>query len=235
MELSVARRQWGLRQEELKAIACLTMLLDHIGAVFMPGYYSYYFLRILGRIAFPIYCFLLAEGSCHTRNPRRYALRLGLGALAAEMPYDLAFYGGITWAHQSVMLTLLLGYGALEGWKRLPTWCRVPMTAFLSLLAEWLNTDYGAWGVVMIVLFGVLRDRPRWQLAVMLTLVLVAMDSIGVPFLWEIPIELFALLALIPIFLYSGKRSGQGRGIQFLFYCFYPAHMLLLWTLSQII
>lgn len=225
-------RIWGLSQEGLKGIACLTMLLDHIGAVFVPGYYTYYILRIIGRIAFPIYCFLLAEGVHYTRNPGKYALRLALGAVASEIPFDLAFYGGLTVAHQSVMLTLLLGFGALMAWKKLPIWVGIPVTALLALAAEGLNTDYGAWGVVLIVAFGLLREKPRWQLALLLTLILLAMDSIGVPFLWGIPIELFALLALIPIYLYSGKKRGQGRGSQLLFYCFYPVHLALLWLFS---
>lgn len=232
MTLAVERKGRLLPQEGLKAIACLTMLLDHIGAVFVPGYYTYYILRILGRIAFPIYGFLLAEGVHYTRNPGKYALRLGVAALASEVPFDLVFYGKLTWAHQSVMLTLLLGFLALEIWKKWPVWSRVPMAAGLALAAEWMNTDYGAWGVVLILVFGIFRQRPRWQLALVLTVVLLAMDSIAVPFLFGIPIELFALLALVPIFLYSGEKRGQGRGVQFLFYCFYPMHLLLLWVLD---
>lgn len=232
MELAATGRGRGLGQEGLKAIACLTMLLDHIGAVFVPGYYTYYILRIFGRISFPIYCFLLAEGVHFTRNPRKYALRLALGAAAAEIPFDLAFYGGLTLENQSVMLTLLLGFAALEAWKKLPPWAGVPATAMLALAAEWLNADYGAWGVVLIVAFGVLRERPRWQLILAVTLILLAMDSIGIPFLFGIPIELFALLAFVPICLYSGEKRGQGRGIQLLFYCFYPVHLLLLWVLE---
>ena len=77
----------GISQEGLKILACLTMLLDHIGAVFVRGYT----LRIIGRIAFPIYCFLLVEGVLHTKNPRRYGLRLGIGLLLSEIPFDLLF------------------------------------------------------------------------------------------------------------------------------------------------
>ena len=101
-------------QEGLKILACVTMLLDHIGAVFMPSYanYSlYYALRIVGRLAFPIYCFLLAEGVAHTKNPVKYGLRLLLGVFLAEVPFDLAFSGGIDWGSQSVMVTLILGFG----------------------------------------------------------------------------------------------------------------------------
>ena len=83
----------GLPQEGLKLIACITMLIDHIGAVFFP---SLILLRIIGRLSFPIYCFLLAEGAAHTKHAPRYALRLLLCALISELPYDLAFSGKLT-------------------------------------------------------------------------------------------------------------------------------------------
>ena len=72
-------KKQGLSQEGLKLIACVTMLIDHIGAAFVP----WMWLRMVGRIAFPIYCFLLAEGAFYTRNPRRYGARLAVGALLA--------------------------------------------------------------------------------------------------------------------------------------------------------
>lgn len=229
----VAGKGRGLGQEGVKAIACLAMLLDHIGAIFVPGYYGYYILRILGRIAFPIYCFLLSEGAHYTRDARKYVLRLGVGAVVSEVPFDLAFYGGLTLAHQNVMLTLLLGFAALEAWKHRPDWSRLPIVAALAIAAEWLHTDYGAWGVALVVAFGVLREQPRWKLVLVLAMILLAMDSAPIPFLGGMPIEVFGMLALIPIFLYSGEKRGQGRGVQFLFYCFYPAHLLLLWALEQ--
>lgn len=82
----------GLSQETLKIIACVTMLLDHIGATFCPGIG----LRIVGRIAFPIYCFLLAEGVHYTHSPKKYGLRLLIGALLSEIPFDLLFFGELT-------------------------------------------------------------------------------------------------------------------------------------------
>ena len=97
----------GLSQEGLKLIACITMLVDHIGAVFFP--FTAWF-RIIGRIAFPIYCFMLAEGVYHTKNPRKYGLRLLIGALLSEALYDCTFYGGFNWHYQNVMLALLIGF-----------------------------------------------------------------------------------------------------------------------------
>lgn len=100
----------GLSQEALKSIACITMLLDHIGATMVRGYT----LRIIGRIAFPIFCFLMAEGAYHTKNPRKYCLRLMIGMLLSELPFDLAFRLKPTWEYQSVMVTLLLGFVVVE-------------------------------------------------------------------------------------------------------------------------
>lgn len=223
-----------LCQEDLKVIGCLSMLLDHIGAVFVPGYYSYYLLRMAGRIAFPIYCFLLVEGAYHTRNPRRYALRLALGAAISELPFDLTFFGGVTLAHQNVMLTLLLGLLAVEAGKKLPLWARFPAVAALVWAAEWMQTDYGGWGVGMILAFALAKSRgwKLWLLAPILLVVTLGMGSAAVPFLWDVPIEPFAVLALVPIACYNGEKRGSGRGLRQLFYGFYPAHLLVLWTIK---
>lgn len=226
--------RWGLSQEGLKLVACVSMLLDHIGAVFLPGYYTYYTLRIIGRIAFPIYCFLLAEGAFYTRNRRKYALRLGIGAVLSELPFDLAFYGGVTLAHQSVMLTLLLGLGALSlGRNRHPA-IRILITLLLAGAAEWLNTDYGAWGVLMIAAFGLSREisGSKWITAGLLAAICLMMDSARVPFLGNVPIELFALGAMVPIALYSGEKRTAGKGIGRAFYSCYPLHLLVLWLLA---
>ena len=93
----------GLSQEMLKLIACLTMLIDHVGATVIlelfgttPSlglYWLYWAMRIVGRMAFPIYCFLLAEGAHYTRNPKQYALRLAIGVVLSELPFDFAFWG----------------------------------------------------------------------------------------------------------------------------------------------
>lgn len=216
----------GLSQEGLKVIACVTMLLDHIGAVFVPGYG----LRIIGRLAFPIYCFLLAEGMAHTRDVRKYGLRLAIGALLSEIPFDLLFFGGFTWGHQSVMVTLLLGYGMTLWVRRTP---RLGLVAVIvcALAADVMNTDYGAMGVMMIALFTwtrELEDRVGWQ-AVGLAVLGWLTGGMG----WQIgavhiPIQLFGVLAMVPICLYSGRKGTSSRAVQWGFYLFYPVHLALL-------
>lgn len=218
----------GISQEGLKVLACLTMLIDHIGAALVPVWG----LRIVGRIAFPIFCFLMAEGAHYTRNPRRYALRLFVGMLLSELPFDYALFGGPTWRYQSVMVTMLLGYLAVWamgrtkkfGWKLL---IGIPFV----LAAEALRTDYGGHGVLFILLFAVTRELPRrglWQ-TMGLALLSWHMNSYPIPVgPVRVPIELFAVLAMLPISLYQGSKRTHSRTIQWAFYLFYPVHLAVI-------
>lgn len=224
----------GLSQEALKLLACVTMLLDHIGATFFSGMG----LRIVGRLSFPIYCFLLAEGVYYTRNPKKYGLRLLVGALLSEIPFDLLFFGRLTWAHSSVMVTLLLGflYAQLCG-KIKNSGYHLMIAVPFMIAAELLGTDYGGWGVAMIALFFLTREMPNRRLvqtvglAVLCWLIGGAKISVGG---FRIPVEMFAVLALLPIFAYSGRKSTGSRWIQWGFYLFYPVHLTLL-TISAFV
>ena len=232
----------GISQEGLKLIACVTMLLDHIGAALLPELYALYpsgllehaytALRTVGRLAFPIYCFLLAEGLHYTKNPKKYGLRLLIGAALAEIPFDLLFFGELTLAHSSVMVTLLLGfgYGRLSGKLESPAG-KVLALIPAVLAAELLGTDYGGTGVAIIALFLLTRELPNRKLAQTLGLAVLcrmlggAAVSLGA---FRIPMQMFALFALVPIFCYRGRKRGTGPWIQWGFYLFYPVHMLVL-------
>ena len=222
----------GLSQETLKIIACVTMLIDHIGAVFFPVNW----MRVVGRISFPIYCFLLTQGISHTRNPGKYTLRLLLGAALAEVPFDLLFHGGITWQSQSVMLTLAMGLGMVY-WGKCSGGMILPF-AVCFFAAEWMQTDYGGWGIALIALFAVTSDLPGrwlWQLGGM-AVIFLAMDSYRMPvFDVRIPIQLFGLGALIPIWCYSGRKLTKNRAFQTAFYLFYPVHLAVLLLIRRIL
>ncbi len=237
----------GLSQEGLKSIACITMLIDHIGAAFVYNILScesdpvrwaefadlYYTMRIIGRIAFPIYCFLLVEGAHHTRNPKKYAGRLAVGVLLSEIPFDLALNGGFDWLSNSVMITLLLGYLMILSMNRLRGLWKYAVILPFFLAAEWLWTDYGGNGVLIIAMLALtkgLRQEMLWR-ALGFCLVL----SFGPPIaLWgvEIPMELFGLFALVPIFCYDGTKCTHSKAVQWAFYLFYPVHLLLIWVVQ---
>lgn len=223
----------GIGQECLKLIACLTMLIDHIGYVFFP---DVAFLRILGRIAFPLYCFLLCQGLLHTKNPLRYLLRFVIILVISEIPFDLLFSRCITWEYQNVMFTLLLGLVMGLCFRRISSLplkllCIIPF----ALAADFLQSDYGAYGILVIALFLLSQNTAHPRLAEFLGLFLLSFYhyDVQIPvFSILLPFQLFALLAMIPICLYSGKKSTQSAILKCLFYLFYPLHLVVLLLLS---
>lgn len=224
-----------LSQEALKLIACVSMLIDHIGAAFSLGW-SF---RIIGRMAFPLYCFLIAEGARHTSNPKGYAFRLALAALLSEIPYDLFTCGSLTMQKQSVILTLLLGYLALVCMDHIPFF---PLNFLAAVPFAWvaqkIHCDYGGNGVLLIALFGIAKDLPYADLfrAAGLAIMSTRMSPLKIPLLGtRVQIGLFAFAAILPIALYSGEKRTISKGLQSAFYCFYPVHMLLLWIMKTIL
>ena len=172
----------------LKWIAIVTMLIDHIGAVLfengfikaynqqLSGAFSYsvthavwyadIWMRRIGRVAFPIFCFLLVEGFFHTSNRKKYALRLGIFALVSEVPFDLAFRSSILeFTYQNVMVTLFIGFltiWAMEVLRRKnPAWMAV--AAGLGVLTGYLaRSDYGWKGIILILIFYLFIISP-WK------------------------------------------------------------------------
>ena len=251
-------RQGGLSGGGLKLIAIGLMFLDHVGAVVLERmllaaglgeaatseqvaaflaqngalYWADFALRMAGRAAFPLFCFLLVEGFVHTRSAGRYALRLGVFALLSEIPFDLATSGPLlgrtTWwnpAYQNVFFTLLCGLltiwamdccekrGAWPAWGRVLAQlgaCAGGMAAAVLLMA-----DYDFTGVLAIVLFYLLRRRRTLAGAAGCA----ALLTKGI-------MEAAAFLSLLPISLYNGRR---GPRLKYFFYAFYPAHLLALW------
>ena len=208
-----------MSQEWLKGIACLAMLVDHVGVVLFP----WVGLRIIGRLAFPIYCFLLCEGAEHTRDPGHYGLRLAIGAALAELPFDILFHGGWSWGHSNVMVTLLLGL-PVAIWFKKGKDARLGLlyTVGAVLMARLLGSDYGGMGILMILLFSLPGTMPVRALS-MAVLSLATGE----------PTQLFALLSLIPIGLYTGEKSTDSKALQWAFYLFYPGHLLALLILKM--
>lgn len=235
-------RKSGLSQEGLKLIACISMLIDHFGVSIVRQLNTpwmidlYYVCRIIGRFAFPIYCFLLVEGMRHTRNPGKYILRLAIGILLAELPFDLLFEGGFTWDYQSVMVTLTLGAMMLLCMQKTDKkWLKILLAVPFAILARLAKCDYGSGGIVMIAVFA-LFDRLAIQ-TVALWLVnreLLPTAAVRI-FGLVIRIQLLALLAQIPIGLYNGRKRSHSKALQWGFYLFYPLHLLILWMIVMFI
>lgn len=247
----------GLSQEMLKLIACITMLIDHVGytlvysayldarmvdGVDMLGaampreavilYRLYLVCRTIGRIAFPIYCFLLAEGAYYTRNPKKYGLRLLIGAVLAEIPFDLTFFGGFTFAHQSVMVTLLLGFIMLMCMEQVGgIWKYILLVPFYYA-AQKLHTDYGGMGVAMIALFAWTRGMQGERIIQIIGMAILCSNRFMVTMgTVRVPLGMCAILALIPIHFYSGRKMTRSKALQWVFYLFYPVHLAILYLI----
>ena len=229
-----------LSASALKALAMACMLLDHMWATVIPGNM---WMTWVGRLTFPLYAFLIAEGFFHTADRRRYALRLLGLALLSEIPFDLIQFSTPFFPfHQNTVFTLLLGLWAISGLDRArqePTPRRI-ILGLLTLAAACLLggigfVDYGVMGVLTVVLFYLLRDFPLArlaQLAAMVLLNIVFFKGQTIPLLgFDFPTQGFAVLALVPIWLYNGKKGFGGKGFQWASYLFYPVHLLVLYLL----
>lgn len=214
----------------LKCLAMAAMLIDHIGAVLLP---ELVWLRCVGRLAFPIFAFLVAEGFAHTRNFKKYLTRMALFALMAEIPFDLCY--GTIWdiAHQNVLWTFCLALLCLRGigWVTANRPERVNMAIAASLIlsvivGNALRVDYGGYGVALVLLFWLIRQeesRELWQFFAMLCINCIILGGI----------QCLAMFALVPIWLYNEQPGPRNRVIQYACYAFYPVHMLVLGVLAM--
>lgn len=248
----------GISGAGLKWIAIITMLIDHIGAVVLMPLISmsmmrsgnsslelmsvYTILRTIGRISFPIFCFLIVEGFFHTKDVKKYGLRLALFALISEAPFDLALFGKpFETSHQNIFFTLTIGLFTIFLFSKMRE--KSTALAFVipilgAALAEVINTDYGAYGVLLIFIFYLFREKsgPRLIAFVILAIINLFFSY----FMANIPItpqiipailpSLIPVLALIPIEVYNGERGKQPK---YFFYLFYPVHLLLLYFIRM--
>ena len=245
----------GISQEGLKLLACVTMLIDHIGYVLVNPMYQqvrtlggggmevkllymgYLLLRCIGRLSFPMFAFLLVEGFNRTRNRKKYALRLIIGALLAEIPFNLVVSGSPIWRYkQSIMVTLLLGFCALLAMERCKklAWKPVVMLPF-SLLGYLLKTDYGWGGVMLIALFELSRYTFNWNLIRFFGMLVLFhyMPSSVLRFGgFSIPMQALGALSMLFIAAYDGRKLTGSKAVQWAFYLFYPVHLLVLYLIS---
>ena len=218
----------------LKLIAMISMVFDHAGDMFFP---DVMWPRMIGRLAMPIFSFFIAEGFSHTRDKKKYLCRLGIFALISEIPFDLAFEGKIGFSHQNIMLSFFLAVVALMlydwiqgGTKSEENHASIGKTvlgviavAAIAALSLLLRADYTIFAVIAVFLFYVLRQKHP-----------LVRTGVGVAFLAltrTVGYYCTTGLSFIPLAMYNGKK---GKGLKWLFYGFYPGHLLLLAAIKHI-
>lgn len=240
----------GISGSTIKIIAIIAMLIDHIAATVMTRYAEAYpdvaastsmgtwimVMRLIGRFAFPLFIFLLVEGFEHTKNQWKYLGRLTVFGLLSEIPIDMAFtlsreevLSGklIEFTYQNVFFTLAIGLLCIilirkteeSEWNiGRQKWVQLLIMLAGMYAAYVLRTDYSLVGVLAIIVMYMYRYKRVQAMA--LTCVALTASSLT---------ELTAFLMIIPVRMYNGER---GLPLKYVFYAFYPLHLLALAAIS---
>jgi len=227
----------------LHIMAMAFMLCDHLWGTIVPGND---WLTCIGRISFPIFAFLIVEGYFHTGNLKKYVCRILLFAILSEIPFNLAM--GSRWfypIHQNVLWSLLIALGLIHWnekaraagkiWMRILIVCVTVLLGYIVGLVTMV--DFYHAGIMTVLVFYFFRQRKWWSYAGQaICLWYINTEMLG-GFSYELQLfgqtyflvrQSFALLALIPIWLYRGKQGYHSKTLQMVYYMFYPLHLLIL-------
>ena len=222
----------GLSAFSLKIIAIVTMTCNHIAHGFENQLPIYLLipLYIVGGLTFPIMAYLMIEGYQKTSNIKKYMLRLLIFGLIAVFPFILVFKALVL----NVLFTFLFGLICLylhdKIKKKALFWLCFAGFTLITLLCDWTLV-----GVPMIVLFGILKDKTRRIVittvisALVLTLLEIAFgDGWGMKMMLDIGFSIFVLCSMPLLWAYNGKKGYSPRSLRYLFYIYYPAHLLVI-------
>jgi hypothetical protein len=212
----------------IKLIAILAMVVDHVGLFFYPQLIIF---RIIGRLSFPLFAWLISNGAYHTKNMNHYLKRILILGLISQIPFTFAnnLINLSGWS-LNIFFTLFLGLLAISFIRKTSNiYIQLFITIVLSLVASFLNTDYGFFGVLSIILFYVFFKNKKYILLSqflisILPLLLSSWKLMSFPYLYYLaPLGLFSLIF---IFSYNNK---EGQKMKYLFYSFYPLHYFLIY------
>ena len=267
------RRKYGLSAAVLKNIALITMLIDHATAILLKAYlydigvhnvYSstwYWIGRIIGRIAFVLYAFLIAEGAVYTKNRLKYALRLLALGIISIIPRNFADGTELfKFSCKNIFFLLTLGVLTIIAWDFLKekiksgaasVILRILLLAASCTVAKVCQIEYGLMGILLIMAFYIFRGK-MWQMLVSVTLVMTlgymlnSLVGYNIPAwfsnnqghiiasLWSLDrVQVHGLLALPFICLYNGEKGRQFS--KWFYYLFYPVHLAILGFICEIL
>lgn len=234
----------------LHIIAMIFMLFDHLWGTIIPGNN---WLTCLGRISFPIFAFLIVEGYFHTKSIKKYVYRLLIFAILSEIPFNLIMGSRIFYPiHQNVLFSFLISIGliCLNEKAKLTNkiWLQL-FTGFITIMLGYIvgiisMVDFYHAGILTVLVFYFFRQRKLWSYIGQFFCLLYINTEILGGLVYEINIfgktyfwaqQGFAILALIPIWLYKGKQGYHNKTIQYFYYLFYPLHLLLLFIIKNFI
>lgn len=227
----------------LHILAMIFMLCDHLWGTIIPGND---WLTCIGRISFPIFAFMIVEGYFHTKNLKKYVIRLLVFAVISEIPFNLALGSRVFYPiHQNVLWSFLISIGLIcvnekakathKVWKQILAGCATVVLGYI--LGILTMVDFYHAGILMVLVFYFFRQRNWWSYVGQFWCLWYINAEILGGFGYEISLfsktyflhrQTFAMLALIPIWLYRGRQGYHSKVLQYACYVFYPLHLLIL-------
>lgn len=224
----------------LHIIAMIFMLCDHMWATIL----DYEWLTCIGRIAFPIFAFLITEGYIHTSNINKYIKRMMIFAIITEIPFNLMVSASPIYPfHQNVLWTFVISLLTLK-YLNFDNTKNIFKSILIIILAIIIATitmcDYFGAGVMMVVGFYIFRKSKLLQLLMMIYVNMILIQGYSYPidiagYTYYFPQQGFAVLSLIFIWLYNGKQGYHAKWFKIFCYAFYPLHMLILYILTIVL
>lgn len=210
----------------LKLLAIVFMVVDHLGYYFFPDIQEF---RIIGRLSFPLFAWMIANGFIHTHNPKSYLTRLVLFAFISQIPYNLVNSGGL---ELNIFFTLATGLFCLI-YIKAHKFRAIPIVFILAFLAEKLEFNYGAYGVFTIIIFYLFYSRPLLAALTLIFNTMIFYVFVRYP---NVPVshalQFFAPVSVIFIYFCNEK---QGPRYKYLFYIFYPLHLFIIYLVKLLI
>ena len=226
----------------LKIVACISMLLDHIGFIFFPQYIIF---RILGRIAFPIFAFMIAEGCYYTKNKLKRLLVMSSFALIMQI--GLYMFTGMTdfniFIHFSLSIIVIYLIDYIEEkiknkqliFAIITTLVTILLLAYLYWFSEnynYLYSNYGIFAIIMpVVLYVIKKYLPNINHIVCVPVICIFMYLMLLKI--KFPYQLYGMMSCLFIILYNGKKGKLN--LKYLFYIFYPLHFIILYGIQMLI
>lgn len=214
----------------LKIMAVVSMFLDHLSYA-IYGQFSW--LNYIGRLAFPIFAFQLTEGYLHTKNLKKYFLRLGIFAIISQIPYYFFINTFTNIFTLNIFFTLFAGLLAITIFDKFKNkYLGFLFVALIALISEILHFDYGYFGILIIFIFYIFKqNKLQLFIAFLFAVCLkytIALVQNNFYYAYYI-LALSTAFSIVPILLYNKK---QGKNLKYFFYIFYPAHLIILYLCS---
>ena len=222
----------GLSRNQLKYIAIIAMVIDHIGAFFIPSSTIIYSIfRFIGKLTAPLMCYFLVEGYNYTSSKNKYLVRLGIFSIISQFAFSLAISNKLFIPTFNMIFTLFICFLVLLSYEKIKN----KLVKWIVILSFILISDFSDWGIFApcwVLLFYIFKDKRSLQICfyyIVTCLVIIIKYIIINISGWDLMLRYSGLLLFIPIVcLYNGEKGKSGKFNKWFFYIFYPVHLIII-------